>query len=696
MPKEPLLRQALTWSVAGLFCLPTTPSAEPSGATDTLSGVTVTAATRTPEPLEETTAAVEVITGEEMRQSGASMLDEALRAESSIYMGPDGNAFSIRGGSKQDMIYLVDGRRIRGNSGRSFELNRLPVSQIERVEIVKGPGSVVYGSDAVAGVINVITRKPGAGLEASVEAQGVRPTDAEGGDRDSAAFFLGGGSRDTRFRLMADVMARDAYSEEAVAAVSPKKATDQLPETYRFDEDLREEADVYNVRGSLSHRVTEVFRVALDAGLTQEVRDWRSVHASPPVKTGYTDDNGKPIRASQIPSRQEEEVTRRDLAATAEWLATDTLNLRYRLYQSRYRLERAKTFLDPEAFGFASAEASDFGAREVTLTDRVNDLHATWTPSPGQTVLAGFEHNRQSYRDHLLAGEAKDAQWVAGVYAQHQWQATDRLKLVYGARYDDSSGDVDNTSLQAGAVYQLRRGLRLRARYAEGFKVPELRSYYVRAQNPKGDPVLGAYVTDDGLGKGRHALDPQRSRNYEIGVKGRLPLGSTAVFQYDLGLFYTEFDDRITKTWAPSKQYMTFRNVNDARTQGVETALGLHFPTVEWKVAATWLDAIDRDTHNTLPDAPPLTAVGSVAWTPVAPLRLEVRVRYVGERYQDSANTAKDEAYTLTGVDVGYQPARWPGLTLRAGVENLLDADNDTSLVPDPGRRVQAGVRYDF
>jgi outer membrane receptor for ferrienterochelin and colicins len=698
MPRRPFPPQgllSLACSVAGLLWLPSSPAAEPAESAAALSGVTVTAATRTREPAEEVTATVEVLTGEEMRQNGATMLDEALRAQSSIYMGPDGNAFSIRGGSKQDMIYLLDGRRLRGNSGRSFELNRIPVSYVERVEIVKGPGSVVYGSDAVAGVINVITRRPGEGLEASLEAHGARPTSADGGDRNNGAFFVGGGSRDTRFRLMADVMEREAYSEKAVAEVEPEKETNELPESYRFDEDLREEADVSNLRGSLSHWVNDDVRLALDAGLTEEGRDWRSVHARPPVETGYTDDSGEPVRASQIPDLQEEDVTRRDLAATAEWLATDTLDLRYRLYQSRYHLERARTFLDPEAFGFSSRAASDFGAREVTITDRVNDLHATWEPSLEHTLLSGLEHNRQSYRDHLLAGEPKDSQWVAGAYAQHQWQTTERLKVVYGARYDDSSGDVDNTSLQGGAVYRLNGGVRLRARYAEGFKVPELRSYYVRARNPRGDRVLGAYVEDEALGKGRHELDPQRSRNYELGAEGRLPFGATT-FHYDLGLFYTEFNDRITRTWAPGRQYLTFRNVNDARTQGAETALGLRFPAFEWKVAATWLDAIDRDTRNRLPDAPPLTAMVSAAWMPVDPLRLQARVRHVGERYQDSANTMEDDAYTLTSLDAGYEPVRWPGLTLRAGVENLFDADNDNALESDAGRRLEVGFRYEF
>ncbi len=667
------------------------PAASGAADAEALPEITVTAPTRTRRAIERTPAATEVITEEAIQRSGATMLDEALRSESSLFIGPDGDTFSIRGGGRTDIIYLIDGRRIRGTSGRGYELNRIPVSHVERVEIVKGPGSVAYGSDAIAGVINVITRKPEPGLEGSAEVETGAPTDGQGGQRDHGALYLGGGNADTRWRLLADALERDAYAEPATAEIDTRPPTDELAATYGFDEDHREEADVYNLRAGLTHWLTRDLRLDLEAGVMdgERRRDFTFVRGKPAIPTGVQE-GSQTVKADRFPARLAEDSRRRDLAAEAEWLATEDLELRYRLYESRFEMERSNTFLLPQAFGFETREASEFGPRDVTLTDRVNDLQATWRPNERHTVLTGLKHTAQSYRDHELSEDPEHDQWVGGAFAQHEWQATERLDLVYGARYDDSSVDVDNTALQAGSVYRLHPAARIRAQYAEGFKVPELRSYFVDTTGPSGKRVLGTHFIEG------EELDPERSRNYELGLAGELVVSGAVQGRYDLGVFYTEFDDRITKTRATTtdKAAKTFRNVDDARAQGAELDLGLALePALELQLAATYLDAINRDTGETLAHAPEWNAVASVLWQPAGPVELQLRTRYVDEVYD---GTEWESAYTLTSLDAEYAPAAWDGVTLQAGVDNLLDNENDSSLYADPGRFVRAGIRYDF
>ena len=691
-----------------LLAGPAAATASSDEAAHVLPPVSVTAATRTERLVENTPASTEVITGKNIRRSGATMLDEALQAESSLFTGADGNRFSIRGGGRADIIYMLDGRRVSGTSGRGFELNRIPVSHVERIEIVKGPGSVVYGSDAVAGVINVITRRPDAGFEGSVELQGGMPASADGGERINGSLFLGGGTRDTRFRLLADVLDREAYSEGAIADVRIAEQGEQvrpsesgtleddhaIQDRYAFDEDRRESARVYNLRAGVSHWFTDDFNVELEAGLLREERERRFLHERPPVATGYTRNSGDPVQALQFPARQAEDSDRRDLAVAAEWFVTDTLELNYQIYESRFEMDRSNTFLEAADFGFDATGDSEFGPREVTFTDRVHDFAAAWRPDTRHTVLTGFEHKHQTYRDHEPAHEPEDEQWVGGVFLQHEWAVSDRLDLVYGARHDETSTEVDNTSLQAGAVYRLAPEARLRVQYAEGFKLPELRSFHVDTLNPRGQRVLGAHVVDPAVGKARHELDPETSRNTELGIAGDLRLSDTTSGYYDVGLFHTKFDDRIAQTPGDGN-YRTFRNVSNARARGVETRLGAALGSqVELRLGATWMDAIDRDSGETLTDAPELTAVASALWTPTETLQLQLRSRYV-----DEVHVGADEwerSYTLTSVNAVYTPMGWEGVTLRGGIDNLFDTDNDSSLRADPGRFLHAGLRYDF
>ncbi|WP_063465657.1 TonB-dependent siderophore receptor [Ectothiorhodospira sp. BSL-9] len=270
---------------------------------------------------------------------------------------------------------IIDGRRVAGTSGRGGELNRLPVSHIERIEIVKGPASVVYGADALAGVINIITRRPESGFEGGMEAQVGVPTHAEGGQRRHGTLYLGGGTRDTRVRLFADVMERYAYHKRATGNVDTRPPVDVA--AYNFDQDHREQADVYNLRAGVNHWLTDNLQVEIEGGWMQEERQTRFLHDTPPVSTGL-EESGETVKAGSFPARRSEDSGRRDLAATADWLVTDALEIRYQIYESRFKLNRSNEFLDPVGFGFAPAADSEFGLREVTFLNWIHSGVKFW------------------------------------------------------------------------------------------------------------------------------------------------------------------------------------------------------------------------------------------------------------------------------------------------------------------------------
>lgn len=131
------------------------------------SGDVVVTASRTEQEVKETPAAVEVITREEIEKLGAKNLGDALRLSTGIDLGApamSGRSVSVRGMSMRHVLILVDGKRLvsEGNhsTANSYELNRINMNNVERVEIVRGPVSSLYGSEGMSGVINIVTRKP--------------------------------------------------------------------------------------------------------------------------------------------------------------------------------------------------------------------------------------------------------------------------------------------------------------------------------------------------------------------------------------------------------------------------------------------------------------------------------------------------------------------------------------------------------
>lgn len=125
----------------------------------------VVTASRTEQEVRQTPSAVEVITQKELERTGANTLSEALKTATdlNITQSAMGNNVSLRGMNNNQTLILIDGRRVRtedtNDSANKYELNRVNMSDVDHIEIVRGAASALYGSDAMGGVINIITKK---------------------------------------------------------------------------------------------------------------------------------------------------------------------------------------------------------------------------------------------------------------------------------------------------------------------------------------------------------------------------------------------------------------------------------------------------------------------------------------------------------------------------------------------------------
>lgn len=675
--------------------------------------VIVTGPTRTERAREESPGSVEVITSEQIKRSGATMLDEVLRSQSSMFVSPDGISHSIRGAKREDTVILVDGRRVIGEPSRRYELNRIPTGRIERIEIVKGPGSVLYGSDALGGIINVVTKRPEPGLQGSIDVQaGARTEDGEALKHD-ASFNLLGGSDSTFFTLFGQASSRDAYKKEETGSVgvggkrkspsddaSPGWASGSkvnLKDTYTIDEYRRDEADVYSIGGSLEHWFTDMFSVKLEASYLEEERrrDY--------INTGRNNTASKKP-AFNIPVTWIDENQRYELAASADWQATESLVFDHRIYYSRYEKDRFVPVIPYGDLGFTSQSDSDFRARDITLTDLTNEFLSTWTPSASHTVQLGVEHRDYEYEDHAEEQEGS-SRWQAGLFAQHEWQATERLDIIYGARYDDASIGQDNTSAEGGLVYTLAPNTQLRANYAQGFKYPAIRDLTADTPTPAGDWNLGAEIIRPEQGKTEaHNLDPEQSENIEIGLRGSLGAPRQREMRYDLSAFYTEIDDRIERVrhGDGENNFRSFYNIGKSRTSGLEAAIEADWsPHIGTDLSVTWLEdaswrEVSKEDYEFVPHAPEFSAIASLRWQPAQAWQFQARARFNDEYYTDADDDELDESYTVVDINANYRPSNWEGTRFYAALDNVFNEGNETSLYADPGRFARVGMEYEF
>jgi outer membrane receptor for ferrienterochelin and colicins len=177
--------------------------------------------TKTERPIDKVTAAVEVVTESEIQKMGASTLKDIFEKTPGLILQygtfPSGSSASkssvnIRGVGATGSLWLIDGRRLAGEVKNPYDMDRIPASMIERIEIVKGPMSALYGADAVGGVINIITKQPKDGFSGSITTSLGQNTEGDGGNRNISA-SVRGGKGNFRGSFYVSRNSSDPYSE---------------------------------------------------------------------------------------------------------------------------------------------------------------------------------------------------------------------------------------------------------------------------------------------------------------------------------------------------------------------------------------------------------------------------------------------------------------------------------------------------
>ena len=618
-----------------------------------LEGLVVTAH-RWAEPEWTVAANTTVIEGEELERAGIEFVSDALRHVAGLAVARNGSFGAItsvflRGGESDYVHVLVDGVRVN-EPGGSYDFASLTTDNVERIEIVRGPASALYGSDAVSGVIQIFTRRGAGPPRGSVSFQ----TGSFGTTRWQGDLSGGGGGLSYAFSLGGS-------------------ATDGI---LAFNNEHRQTTATGRVQANLD----------ADTDATFAIRYNDSRFHYP------TDGSGNVVDRNAYSFGDALTV---NIDAGRRW--ADALETR--LFLSVWESDRG-TDDGPDnpadSLGF-------FGFKSLTDTRRVTaGGRAVWRPSEGLAITTGYEEERQSVRGFNRSfsqfgessGDSEDDWWNRAAHAQFSW-VRDALALNAGVRAEDDERFGAAATWRTGAAWRAdASGTRLRVSAGTGIKEPTFFETFATG-----------FVT------GNPDLTPERSTSFEGGIDqglgGSVNLSLTGFSQNYRDLIqYTGSP--------PADGDPNFFNVAKARSRGLEAEASVEARPLRLTGSWTYLDTEVQDAgFDEGPGATfvegsallrrPKHAMAASAFYPVSSrVGLDVSLRRVGEREDRDfssfpAAPVTLPAYTVLDLSASFDIAGrggGPGFTLTVRAENLLDsAYEEVWGFAAPGRGLYVGGR---
>jgi len=420
----------------------------------------VVTATRVPVAADLVASAVTVLRGVDLVAQGVRTVADALETVPGVHIVETGSvggqtSLFMRGGESDYVKVLLDGVPLN-QAGGGIDLANLTTDNVDRIEIVRGPASVLYGSDAMTGVVQIFTRVGAGGTGAP--RMGAELRAGTYGSTDGAIELLGGTPR------------------VGYAARVSRFSSDGL---YAYNNQYRNSVVNAGVRVQPDART--------DASLTYRYGD--DVYHFP------TDGTGTPVDSNQHAAERGPLFSvsaRRVLAAHLDARISASLKEARLLYDN-----------PPDSAGDVTFSSRDW-VRRATTSALLN-----WNSGTGTSLTWGIEYEDERQRGTSLFsasyGTFPDSVRVqrnaTGYFTQAVIPAG-RAALTLGGRLDDNSQFGTHATYRGGLVYRLAAGLRLRASVGTGFKEP---TFY--------ENFAHGFVT------GNPSLDPERSRSWEAGIE---------------------------------------------------------------------------------------------------------------------------------------------------------------------------------
>ncbi|MDU8432998.1 TonB-dependent receptor [Pseudomonas syringae pv. actinidifoliorum] len=602
--------------------------------------------------LEDAPASMTVISGDELRKKSFRDLTDALRDVEGVTVNGGANEtdISIRGMPADYTLILVDGKRqsaresrVNGNSG--YEQSFIPPAEaIERIEVVRGPMSSLYGSDAIGGVINIITRKVTSEWGGSVTYDYSARQHSDQGNARQTQFFLSGPIKE------------DFLGLQVWGRYLDRQADDDVETTNGFSK-----ADHRDLTARLSFTPTVDHDILLEAGATR-------------LK------NGDGVSANWATREQENNRDHWSISHQGRWgWATSDVSLAYEKSSRE---------------GEASATQTDVLGRKPEVENRVLDAKLVM-PTERNITTTGLQWNDTTVTDwNQGLGDRKDYEFSVvqkALFAENEWSMTDTFALTTGLRMDHHEQYGVHFSPRVYGVWRATDDWTIKGGVARGFKAPEVRAVV---------PGYSYLRRNRFVMFGNPDLKPETSTNYELSAlwsnRNDLSAGAT--------VFYNDFQDKLstvttTEVWN-GFIVMDRVNVDKAVIKGLELNGRWDItPAVAIKGNYTYTDSEQKSGANAgapLALTPEQKANLRAEWKLNDRTQLWASTNYYGKEYGNTLTDVAAPGYTTADLGGSYELSK--NISLNAALYNVADKrlDDETYGTVNYGRTLWASTTVRF
>lgn len=619
-------------------------SATASAEDDTLSledllGTEINTASKYDETSREAPASVTIITAEEISRFGYRTLAEVLNNVRGFYTSSDRNYgyVGVRGFSRPTdynarILLQVNGLTLNENFYGSVGVDTdfpFNMESVERIEIVRGPGSALYGTGAMLGVVNVITRGGDAqdGLTLSVESGnlGRQHGSLVWGKRfDNGMNFLVSGN-------VTDIDGEDLYFEE----FDDPESNDGIAENVDWEK-------MYSTFAMIEYKGLEVqaYHGTGEKGIPTASYD-----------TVFNDPR----------SETKDQWTTLDARYNFE-LGTDK-TLMMRGYLNDYHYDGLYPYED-DYLSFDENDSSWYGLETRFGWDKANNrliLGAEYQDN-SQAYYRSWDNEGYEYFNDDLPFQ------VVSFYIQDSYQATKNLAVTVGVRQDEYSDlDESSTTPRLALVYHPNEDSTLKALYGRAFRRP---NHYER------------FYDDEDYNKANLDLDPEEMATYELIWEqkiGKRFYGTVSAFHYDM-------DDLISGIEDPEDELVQFQNIDKVTSNGLEFELNARLKNGIWGYASyTYQETTDEGTDLRLSNSPESLLRAGVSMPLTDTLSGALQARYESER--TTVYDTELSSYLIADLHLTARFQKRFGVGFH--VFNLLDEDYE---VPGGFEHVQDGI----
>jgi len=618
----------------------------------------VVTASKIPEQVEKSVATVTVITESQIRQMGARNLLDVLKVVPGLGITQTASgireleARGIKSTFSERVLIMLNGHPVDQNlfwGGSMWTYDDLPIDNVKRVEVVRGPGSALYGANAFLATINILTK------------------DAQ--DVDGAAVAVGGGSFGTQqYNALVGKqqgewhgLANFHYSEtDGSDSFIPRDALGQSGRTH-----------LYERRQDFEWKVGYGKKAVLDGRfISKNTGSFAGPSAFLSDDTEFNHDNYF-------------------LRLTLEHDFTEQLTLTARAYRDFFEMDQLLEFRKSQFDRFFSDSFKTGG-----------ELQATYRFNPRNTLIGGFTYESQEQRNvkHEIGAtpgmlisappftqNTDRALW--GLYIQDLWDIADSLRVMAGARYDKYSDFGDTFNPRMGFNWEFLSGYSARFSYGTAFRAPTFSELF---------------TTNNPTVQGNPDLQPESIDTYEVGLNANW----TNRWSSELTLFRNDISEMIGRQISTNSTgvFVQYANLNGIQTDGIEMSTQYRFSELSYLAANyTYQDSRFINTGGQVPNTPEHrgTVQSNIAFFPELQWYTEVQIK--GETTRASGDTrSSTSAYALVNTTLraaGFEP----GMELSFSVFNLFDNDVVYPFIasvpgdlPQPDRTFFAKIRYEI